>query len=222
MANQVIQHGAVGERRWVIGICAAVVVGLTACAGPTSASTSSTPATSTSSPTNSTLTATSTSSSVVIGQSTCRINQLRISPGKAGAAAGNIGQTIVFTNVGESACIMTGYPGVAALDAQGHQVVQAQRRRSGMLGGLQNSGTPIPVVTLAPGQMASAEIEGGDNPIGAATSCPTYPSFLVTPPGETHSAQISAGVAGSGAPGFQGCGTISVNPVVQGTTGSLS
>jgi hypothetical protein len=169
-------------------------------------------------PPSSTLPTSATSTTVVIGQSTCRISQLRISPGNSGAAAGSIGQTILFTNVGQMACIMTGYPGVAALDAQGNQVVQARRQLSGMTGGLQTSGA-IPVVTLAPDQVASAEIEGGDNPIGTATSCPTYPAFLVTPPGETHSAQIVAGVAGAGTPGFQGCQGVAVNPVVPGTTG---
>lgn len=116
---------------------------------------------------------------------------------------------------------MSGYPGVAALDALGNQIVQAKRTMNGMSGGVQN-GTSIPVVVLAPGQVASAEIEGGDVPTGAATSCPTYPAFLVTPPGETHSAKIAAGVPGSNLPGFQGCQAISVNPVVPGTTGEIS
>jgi hypothetical protein len=116
---------------------------------------------------------------------------------------------------------MNGYPGVAALDAQGNQVVQARRQLTGMLGGLQNTGTPIPVVTLTPGQVASAEVEGTDNPIGTATTCTYYPSFLVTPPGETRSVQVAAGLAGSSTPGFPGCTPININPVVPGITGRL-
>lgn len=153
-----------------------------------------------------------------MAQSRCQIDQLRIAPGKSGAAAGNIGQTVLFTNVGQTSCTMTGYPGVAALGAQGNQIVQAQRKPSGMLGGLP-SGSPIPIVNLAPGQIASAEIEGGDVSTG---TCPSYPSFLVTPPGETRSATVTAGASGSNLPGFTACGAISVNPVVPGMTGGLS
>ncbi len=92
---------------------------------------------------------------------------------------------------------------------------------TGMVGGVYG-GTAVPAVTLAPGQVASAEIEGGDNPTGSAASCPTYPAFLVTAPGATGSTQITAGVAGSNLPGFQGCETITVNPVVPGIMGRSS
>jgi len=151
----------------------------------------------------------------------CRIGQLRIQPGRSGAAAGSAGQTILFTNVGATTCSLSGYPGVAALDAGSNQVVQARRSLNGMLGGV-DVGTAVPVVALSPGQVASAEIEGGDSPTAPATSCPTYPAFLVTPPGETRSERITAGVAGANGPGFPGCQTISVNPVVPGSTGGLS
>ncbi len=86
-----------------------------------------------------------------------------------------------------------------------------------MLGGLPGDSTSIPVVTLATGQSASAEVEGTDVPTGTDTSCPFYPSFLVTPPDETHSVTVKAGAGGSN--GFPGCSPISVNPVVAGTTG---
>jgi hypothetical protein len=90
---------------------------------------------------------------------------------------------------------------------------------SGMLGGVL-VGTTTPLVTLQSGQTASAEIEGVDHPLGAATSCPVYPKFSVTPPGETRSVTITAGVAGGNQPGFFGCGPIVVNPVVPGMSGS--
>ena len=164
---------------------------------------------------------TSNSTSVTVPQATCQSSQLRVAAGKSGAAGGSAGQTILFTNIGLNACSLRGYPGVAALNAQGVQVAQAQRRMNGMFGGL-FVGTTTPLVTLQSGQAASAEIEGVDHPVGSATSCPGYPRFVVTPPGETQSVAIAAGVAGGNQPGFFGCAPIIVNPVVPGTSGSLS
>jgi hypothetical protein len=176
-------------------------------------------------PTTSTVTVPSTTSptTTVVPQSPCQISQLRISPGASGFGTGNVGQVLLFTNVSQTTCTVSGYPGVAALDSQGNQVAQAKRELIGYLGGLQNNATSVPVVTLASGQVASAEVEGTDNPVGTATSCTYYPSFLVTPPGETHSVTVNAGVVqGSNIPGFPGCSPISVNPMVPGTTGRLN
>lgn len=137
-------------------------------------------------------------------------------------AAGNVSAIIGFVNAGSSSCTLNGYPGVAALNAQGQQVAQAQRAPSGMLGGLPNGSTTPPVVTLGAGQTASASVEGSDVPSGTATSCTSYPSFLVTPPNETHSVTITASAGGSGSSqGFPGCAPITVNPVVPGTSGRL-
>lgn len=193
---------------------------LTACGGS-----SATPPTTTSTPTTSTITVPSTTSppTTVVPESPCQISQLRISPGASGFGLGNVGLPILFTNVSQTTCTLSGYPGVAALDSQGNQVAQAKRELIGYIGGLQNNATSPPVVTLTSGQSASAEVEGTDNPVGAATSCTYYPSFLVTPPDETHSVTMSTGVGqGSNIPGFPGCSPISVNPVVPGTTGRLN
>jgi Protein of unknown function (DUF4232) len=160
----------------------------------------------------------STSASVVT-QTSCGVAQLRIQAGEGGGAAGNVGQTVVFMNVGQTTCTMGGYPGVAALNARGNQVAQAVRHPTGMIGGLPNDSSPIPVVTLAPGQTASAEIEGSDLPPGTATTCVGYPAFLVTPPGETHSVRVAVPTVNNSYGGFPGCYPISVNPVVSGDTG---
>jgi Protein of unknown function (DUF4232) len=157
----------------------------------------------------------------VVTPAACRVGQLRIQAGASGGAAGNVGQTIAFTNVGQTTCTMSGYPGLAALDAQGSQVAQAVRHEIGMMGGLPNDSSPIPLVTLAPGQTASAEIEGSDLPPGTATTCVGYPSFLVTPPGETHSVRVVVPQINASYGGFPGCYPISVNPVVPGATGRV-
>jgi Protein of unknown function (DUF4232) len=186
----------------------------------TARTSTTTTVTSTTPPTTSSTTgvAPSTSTSAVT-QSSCGVAQLRIQAGEGGGAAGNVGQTVVFTNVGQTTCTMGGYPGVAALNAQGNQVAQAVRHPTGMMGGLPNDSSPIPVVTLAPGQMASAEIEGSDLPPGTATTCVGYPAFLVTPPGETHSVRVAVPTVNNSFGGFPGCYPISVNPVVPGVTG---
>jgi len=172
----------------VIGLLVEVGASLSACGGSGSTSAhSATSAPSASSPPSSSLSTTTTSTTVVVAHTACQDAQLRIAAGKSGAAGGSAGQTILFTNVGKTACSITGYPGVAALDAQGHQVAQAQRQLNGMLGGVQIGSTPA-LVTLQPGQVASAEIEGVDHPVGTATSCPIYPAFLVTLPDGTQSA----------------------------------
>ena len=151
----------------------------------------------------------------------CKNGQIAVTVLRGGAAAGSIGQVIGFVNVSKVACTLTGYPGVAGLDARGRQVIQAQRQLMGMLGGLANGATAPPTVILRPGQSASAMVEGSDNPVGTATSCTYYPSLLVTPPNLTRPMKVTETLSGSTVPGFPGCSGIRVDPVVPGPTGRL-
>ncbi|HEX4491058.1 MAG TPA: DUF4232 domain-containing protein [Acidimicrobiia bacterium] len=125
---------------------------------------------------------------------------------------GHIGVVLRFRNSSGTTCHLEGYPGAAALDAQGHQVVQAVRTVNGFWHALPPGEGP-PVVTLAPGQIASAFMEGTDVPVNGATSCPTYPKLLVTPPNTTVSVPI--------AKAMPGCTPIQIHPVVPGTTGTI-
>jgi hypothetical protein len=125
---------------------------------------------------------------------------------------GHIIDILVFTNTSNTTCVVQGYPGVAGLNAQGMQVVQAQRTTQGYVRAL--PGQAIPVVTLPPGHPASATVEGDDVPRGGETSCPTYPSLLVTPPNTTTSIVVHLAMAG--------CVPIQVHPVVPGSTGTRS
>ena len=152
----------------------------------------------------------------------CQNGQLAVTVLGNGAAAGSVGQVIGFVNVGKVACTLTGYPGVAGLDAKGRQVTQAQRQLMGMLGGLANDATTPPAVTLAPGQSASAMVGGSDNPVGTATSCTYYPSLLVTPPNLTQPTKVTIALSGSTSAGFPGCSGIRVDPVVPGRAGRLN
>ena len=130
----------------------------------------------------------------------------------ANSGMGHIGIVLVFRNSSAQACHLEGYPGTAALDAQGRQVVQAQRTLNGSFQALP-PGVGPPTVTLAPGQFASAFLEGTDVPVNGATSCPQYPKLLVTPPNTTVSVLIDKPMPG--------CTPIQVHPVVPGTTGSI-
>ncbi|HEX3565571.1 MAG TPA: DUF4232 domain-containing protein, partial [Acidimicrobiales bacterium] len=127
----------------------------------------------------------------------------------------------LFTNVSSTACTLTGYPGVAGLDAGGVPQVQAHRTVGGYMGGLAAGSTTLPQVSIAPARSASAVVEGTDNPLGTRP-CPYYSSLLVTPPNLTKQTRLQVFGLGTRPPGLPGCTFIEVHPVVAGTTGSPS
>jgi hypothetical protein len=191
----------------VLGFVAFPVL-LAGCGGAGSVATTTTtlaPTTSTTSP------PTTTTTSATTAASGCVLSQLAITS-SSNAGLGHIGAILVFTNASQVTCTLQGYPGVAMLNAQGDQVVQAIRTPSGYLGGIQ-PGTSPPLVTLKPGAAASATLEGDDVPTGTATTCPTYPKILVTPPNATQSATLPVSMPG--------CSPVQIHPVVPGSSGSL-
>lgn len=211
-------NGSVAERSWLRRILLVVVLALAlAACSSRSARPGSNGRSGAAIPSTSAIASTSTSTSVVPAPP-CEFSQLHVAALSAGAAGGSAGQAIGFTNVGSAICSLYGYPGVAALNSEGQQVAQASRELSGMRGGKQG-GHPV-VVNLAPGQTASAEVEGTDNPLADnQTSCTYYPDLLVTPPGTTQSVRITIQFPGSEIAGFPGCTPIRVNPVVPGNLG---
>ena len=86
---------------------------------------------------------------------------------------------ITFTNVSSATCRTQGYPGVAALDAAGHQLKQAVRGRA--------STGQIPLIVLAPGQAASAEITGNT---ASCTTLTKIAAFLITVPDQRTSTRL--------------------------------
>jgi uncharacterized protein DUF4232 len=212
-------------RRAVAAVLIPVVVLLAACDAGTTHVIRSTPSSSSTtesvSPASTNPEPTSTSA-VVSSAPLCTNGQVGVSDSGGGAGLGHEDQVILFTNHSPSPCTLTGYPGVAGLDANGEQVVQAVRALSGYLGGLWNDARTPPRVSLNPGQTASAIVEGTDNPTGTATSCPSYDHLLVTPPNLTDSVRVS--VSGLGSPptsGLPGCSIIEVHPVVPGNSGTV-
>jgi Protein of unknown function (DUF4232) len=141
----------------------------------------------------------------------CTNEQLTTRAGRSGVAMGNVGQTFVFTNVSTSACTLYGYPGVAGLDGVGRQIVQATRTPNGYIGGLSSSDAPAPIVALAPGQAASALVEGDDNQFGSMP-CVQLSGLLVTAPNTTRSVDLPGA--------FSDCDGLQIHPVVPGTSGT--
>lgn len=209
------------EKMSLLFLAAAV---LTACGNTSSAA-----STTTSSPTSSTTSAPSTTISILQTTTTttsapstiqgtsaiprCHYSQLSISEGSSGAGLGHSAVVILFKNSSSSTCYLYGYPGAAGLNSSGQQVTQAKRTLGGYLGGLPLNQTTLPTVTLTPGETASAMVEGTDNPIGNATTCPVLHGLLVTAPNTKTSVKLAH------APGD--CSYLQVHPVVPGTTGSL-
>ncbi len=86
---------------------------------------------------------------------------------------------ITFTNISPVTCRTQGYPGVAALDAAGHQIKQAVRG--------QGAGK-LPLITLAPEEVASAEITGNT---ASCTTLTKIAAFLVTVPDQRTSTRLA-------------------------------
>ena len=147
------------------------------------------------------------------GPQPCTTAGLAIAAGEGGAGLGHWSLPILFRNTSPAKCRLTGYPGVAGLDDTGRQTAQARRSPNGFSGGLGFENQTPPTVDLAPGETASALVEGTNVPQDSAPSCPQYAALLVTPPGETHSVKLAAGE--------NGCSGLEVHPVLPGTSGSV-
>jgi len=200
--------------RWMAALgVGALTVLASACSSGSPPATTTTTTTTTSNPDTTVpgLPTTSTTTTPA-GAALCAGPNVGVSGKMASSAAGHQGVVLLFVNNGSTSCVLYGYPGAAGLNAGGAQVVQAQRTLTGMMGGLAPGVTALPRITLAPGQTASAVVEGTDVPSGTETSCPTYPSLLVTAP----NAKVSVTILFA----LPGCSGLQVHPVVPGTSGS--
>jgi Domain of unknown function (DUF4232) len=122
---------------------------------------------------------------VPAGKGECTASQLKIaytdnSQIRNGALDGmsKAYNVVMFTNVGSTSCVTRGYPGVAALNSAGAQIKQAVRV----------SGS-APLITLAPGQVASALV--GAN-TASCTTLTSVPGLLVTAPDQRTSTQLGS------------------------------
>ncbi|WP_370377613.1 DUF4232 domain-containing protein [Catenulispora sp. GAS73] len=135
-----------------------------------------------------------------------------MSLGHTGAASGHVGGVLLFTNHGPRTCELSGYPRV---QAAGGLTAHVEQTPNGYIGGLATPSAKAPYVELAPGQVASAVVEGSDIPIPATAHCSAVLGSLdLWLPGN----------AGSGTPTEISnpagtCAAIQIHPVVSGTTG---
>ncbi len=130
--------------------------------------------------------------------------ELSTAPPAGGSAMGHHGLVLVFTNRTRNACVLTGYPGVAARDDSGRDAVNAARSTIGSIFPV----TSQTRVVLEPNGSASAGLEWTVVSSGEQTSCPSYAGLRVTPPGDTRSLEVAQEI------GF--CGNFQIHPVVPG------
>ena len=100
----------------------------------------------------------------------CATRDLQARAGVSQGAAGSVYQVIVFTNIGNAACTLYGYPGVSlAAGTPVTQVGQAAQR---------SPVAPATLVTLRPGQAGNALLR--------ITQALNYPTHTCTPKATTY------------------------------------
>ena len=154
--------------------------------------------------------ATTTSTTTRPGPPACTIAELAVTAEPTQSVMSHGGAQIRFTNNGPGRCVISGYPGVAAMDAAGHPVGDARRTLHGFIGGAPQGSQP-PVLELRQHETASALVESlyqGSAP----APCPEVAALVVTPPGETHSVRLAVQM--------YGC-ELEVHPIVPGASGGL-
>jgi hypothetical protein len=138
----------------------------------------------------------------------CTAAQLKIqytdnSQIRQGALAGmsHVDSVVMFTNTGSASCQTGGYPGVAALDSAGRQIMQAIRAPQA-----------AKLLTLAPGAMASALVSADSASCGSPTP---VAGLLVTAPNQRTSTRLG--------PAGQFClGSLHVGTLQPGNAAGLS
>jgi hypothetical protein len=136
----------------------------------------------------------------------CALPYLRVGVRPGPARSSHTGYLITFTNTGQIACTLTGYPAVLVLNSSGHPVVRATPTPKGYLGGHDRPST----VLVAPGEPASALLEGELIDING-NRCSPQPGLQITPPNSTLPARVPVSTAI--------CGGVQIHPVVAGTSG---
>jgi Protein of unknown function (DUF4232) len=122
-------------------------------------------------------------------------------------AAGSVYYPLQFTNLGGHACAMRGFPGVSAIDRDGHQLGSPARW---------GHAVPARTVVLAPGATAHTILQWSDAEVTTAPGCyPVFSTFelRIYPPG-----QYSATYAAFGLEACSHAGPVymSVGPILPG------
>ena len=130
-----------------------------------------------------------------------------VAASQGNGAAGSIYYPLQFTNLSRHACAMRGFPGVSAIDRNGHQLGSPARWATGVA---------ARTVVLAPGATAHTILRYSDVEVSTAPGCdPVFSTFelRVYPPG-----QYSATYAFFGLEACSHAGPVymSVEPILPG------
>ncbi|WP_312775941.1 DUF4232 domain-containing protein [Corynebacterium variabile] len=182
----------------VTAVALAAVVVLGACSNDSSDSDNAADGATTTTPTEAALTgdAPDGSSSGSDGDR-CHTSDLDVSVGDPDGAAGSVYRQLIFTNSSDSDCSISGYPGVSLVAGGDTQVGAAADRED----------TPgeAPVITLSPGDAASADLKLS-NPGVYGDQCTATPAdaLKIYPPDEKDSTTVTVdgltGCTGDDAP----------------------
>jgi len=152
------------------------------------------------------------------GANGCRVGSLAISLVRTGAVMGEEGGLLRFTNGTRTACRISGWPVVTAVEAGGRTISSTHATGGMMLFGWNGlAGRALPRLKLAPGGSAYAILASGDTPIGKnpPPSCPTARRLIVTAPESRGTANLS-GWLRSDATGLPLCDRVTlVSPVLR-------
>lgn len=123
----------------------------------------------------------------------CSPTQLSISLPRRFAGTGHLNGDLRFTNTTSDRCRMSGWPTVIAVEPNGKAIRATRIPHLADAWALNwPSSRPYRPVVLGRGRSADVEIDGGDNPLGTATTCPSARWFKVIPPGGRRPTTLSS------------------------------
>ena len=160
----------------------------------------------------STTTSSAASAHAVTGASACTGTEIKVAQGRNSAAMGHHGDVLVFTNSSSRTCTLQGYPGAAIMSGS-TVLLNATRALNGYIGD-ERQLSSAPLVTLAPGAVASAmlewDVDNGQTCVAGGSG-----TLQITPPNTT----VTTGL-GSMTVGSEGvCSGFDIHPVVAGDLG---
>jgi hypothetical protein len=136
----------------------------------------------------------------------CNNSSLGVYHSSTQGATGHASFVLWFRNLSLTSCRIYGYSILAARDAAGHTLAYAQHTQLGFAGGAH----VVSVLTVAPGDFASAVVEWMNfNPVNGG-NCVFSHSVAVTPPNLTLATAFTASVS---------LCSLQVHPAVAGITG---
>lgn len=115
----------------------------------------------------------------------CTADHLDTTIAYGDGAAGSVHYTITFTNTGDAACRLAGYPGVSAVSADGGQIGKAAQRS-----GEESAGTTIAAHGRAEATLTAANIDDGGGAIGEACKATEAAGWRIYAPGSKDSSVV--------------------------------